>query len=151
MENGAAENEDKSQKIEYKLSKEVRNQIEIDQQNSFNYKLIDIKQFDNNNLEFIGNKLSDFEEVAKLNEKNEIKRKYTILGKGNFGFAEKMKSKKDNIYYAIKKLDKQQIDSDKIERLHFKREIEIMQKLNHQNIIKFFGYFEDKEDINNKK
>ena len=91
----------------------------------------------------IGTKLSDFEEVP--NEKKHLK--YFILGKGNFGYAEKMKSKKNNLYYAIKKLDIYKIENIK----NFHRETEIMFSLNHENIIKFYGYFEDKEDINKYK
>ena len=86
----------------------------------------------------IGNKLSDFEEVP--NQKKNLT--YTILGKGNFGYAEKMKSKKNNTYYAIKKLDK-----SKINFKNFHRETEIMINLHHENIVKFFGYFEDNENI----
>ena len=41
-------------------------------------------------LENVGNKLSYFEAV-----KNDLK-EYTILGKGNFSYVEKMKSKKNN-------------------------------------------------------
>ena len=89
-------------------------------------------------LEKIGTKLSDFEEVPDR-EKN---LKYTILGKGNFGYAEKMKSKKNNLYYAIKKLDK-----NKVDLTNFYRETEIMFTLKHENIVKFYGYFEDKENI----
>ena len=92
----------------------------------------------NRNLKKIGSKLSDFEEVQNP-KKN---KNYTILGKGFFGYAEKMKSKKNNIYYAIKKLDK-----SRIEPKYFKRETEIMINLEHQNIVKFYGFFEDKEKI----
>ena len=49
-------------------------------------------------LDHIGIQLSDFEEIKK-NQKN-----YFILGVGNFGYTEKMKSKKKNKIYAIKKL-----------------------------------------------
>ena len=45
-----------------------------------------------NTLVNIGTKLSDFEEV----ENQKKSQRYTILGKGNFGYAEKMKSKKNN-------------------------------------------------------
>ena len=48
----------------------------------------------NRNLKNIGSKLSDFEEVQNP-KKN---KNYTILGKGFFGYAEKMKSKKNNIF-----------------------------------------------------
>ena len=40
------------------------------------------------NLKEIGTKLSDFEEIPGK------EKKYTLLGKGNFGYTEKMKSKK---------------------------------------------------------
>ena len=93
-------------------------------------------------LEKIGNKLSDFEEIPKDDKK------YFLLGNGNFGYAEKMKSKKDNKFYAIKKID---INSDKFEPKNFKREAKIMENLNHENIIKFYGYFKDKERIDKYK
>ena len=93
-------------------------------------------------LEKIGNKLSDFEEIPKDDKK------YFLLGNGNFGYAEKMKSKKDNKFYAIKKID---INSDKFEPKNFKRETKIMENLNHENIIKFYCYFKDKERIDKYK
>ena len=64
-------------------------------------------------LEDIGNKLSDFEEIPKG------EKQYFLLGNGNFGYAEKMKSKKDNKFYAIKKID---INSDKFDKKSFRRE-----------------------------
>ena len=113
-------------------------------------KLIFIEKFINENnekyikyiieLEDIGTKLSDFEEI-KNNGKN-----YSFLGKGNFGYTEKMRSTKDNKIYAIKKLVK-----DNVQTKDFLRETEIMKYLNHENIIKFYGYFEDKENINKYK
>ena len=94
------------------------------------------------NLKDIGIKLSDFEEIKTENEK------YTILGKGNFGYVEKMKSKKNNQIYAIKKIDK---NSPKFEFIDFERETEIMLSLDHENIIKLYGYFEDKENLKKYK
>jgi len=88
-------------------------------------------------LDQIGTSLSDFEEIKK----DDIA--FFILGKGNFGFAEKMKSKKNSIIYAIKKLDKKKHIKD----ICFKRETEISIKLDHPNLVKFYGYFEDKEKI----
>ena len=55
-----------------------------------------------------------------------------------------MKSKKNNLYYAIKKLDKHK---DLYFIKNFYRETEIMFSLKHENIVKFYGYFEDKENI----
>jgi serine/threonine protein kinase len=88
-------------------------------------------------LQDIGTSLKDFKEVKKK-DKN-----YCILGCGNFGYAEKMIGK-DNKYYAVKKLDKK---SQKFNKKDFKRETQISIKLNHKNLIRFYGYFEDKEKI----
>jgi serine/threonine protein kinase len=93
-------------------------------------------------LEDIGNKLSDFEEIPKDGKE------YFLLGNGNFGYAEKMKSKKDNKFYAIKKID---VKSKKFKQKDFTRETKIMLDLNHENIIKFYGYFKDKEKIDKYK
>jgi len=93
-------------------------------------------------LEKIGNKLADFEEISN-NEKN-----YTILGIWNFGYAEKMRSKKNNSIYAIKKINK---NSPNFNQKNFKRETEIPMNLNHENLIKLHGIFEDKENIDKYK
>ena len=69
-----------------------------------------------------------------------------FLGKGSFGYAEKMKSKKDGKFYAVKKIDRH---SNKFNYKDFKRETLIMIDLNHQNLIRLYGYFEDKEKIEN--
>ena len=53
-------------------------------------------------LDEIGTSLSDFEEV-KEGDKD-----YFILGKGLFGYTEKMKSKRNSKFYAIQKLDKKE-------------------------------------------
>ena len=93
-------------------------------------------------LDDIGTKLSDFEEIRSSNKN------YTVLGAGNFGYAEKMRSKLNNLIYAIKKIDKK---SSKFDENDFFRETEIMKGLYHENIIRFYGYFEDKENINKFK
>jgi serine/threonine protein kinase len=94
---------------------------------------------DSSDINSIGSKLSDFEEVP--NKKNNTN--YTILGKGHFGYVEKMKSKINNNFYAIKKLQE-----NKIYQIHFLREVGIMLNLNHENIVKFYGFFKDEENIN---
>ena len=103
-----------------------------------------------NYSESIGNKLSDFQEVCRI-EKNGEKYNFTTLGKGCFGYTEKMESKKNGQIYAIKKLDKQKIENKALEKLHFKREVQIQQKLSHENLVKFYGFFEDKEKIDKYK
>ena len=92
-------------------------------------------------LDDIGTSLSDFEEV-KIGDND-----FFILGKGNFGFAEKMRSKINSSFYAIKKLDKNKNNNTK----NFIRETQISIKLDHPNLIKLYGYFEDKENIDKFK
>ena len=94
------------------------------------------------NLDNIGNKIIDFEEISKDNKY------YTLLGKGNFAYVEKMISKKNQKIYAIKKIDK---FSQNFNKKNFKRETEIMKDLNHENVIKLYGYFTDYEEINKIK
>ena len=55
-----------------------------------------------------------------------------------------MKSKKDGKFYSIKKIDRY---SENFRLKYFRREIYIMIDLNHQNIIKLYGYFKDIEKI----
>ena len=88
-------------------------------------------------LKDIGTSLSDFKEVKK-GDKN-----YFILGSGNFGYAEKMIGK-DNKPYAVKKLE---IHSQKFKDKDFHRETKISIQLDHQNFVKFYGFFKDKENI----
>ena len=76
---------------------------------------------------------------------------YTLLGKGNFGYTEKMESIKNGQYYAIKKLNKQKIEEKKLDKIHFKRETKLQEKLSHENLVKFYGYFEDRENIQKYK
>ena len=94
------------------------------------------------NLQEIGTKLSDFEEMPGK------EKKYTLLGKGNFGYTEKMKSKKNNSIYAIKKLD---INKKNFNLKSFHREIGIMSDLNHPNLVRLYGCFEDIEKIDKFK
>ena len=89
-------------------------------------------------LENIGTKLSDFEEIPHKDQN------FFFLGKGSFGYAEKMKSKKDGKFYAVKKIDRH---SEKFNIKDFKRETLIMIELNHKNLVRLYGYFEDIEKI----
>ena len=92
------------------------------------------------NLVGIGVKPEDFESI-KSGEKE-----YTILGKGNFGYAEKMKSKLNNKIYAIKKLlVKKDVSKD------FVRETTFMLESNNENIVKLYGYFQGMEKIGKLK
>ena len=99
------------------------------------------------NIERIGNKLSDFEEVEDKIEKE----RYTILKLFKYGYVEQMRSKKDHLYYAIKKYDINRLVNDKTSFISFNREIQFLLDLKHENIIKFYGIFQDKENLNKFK
>ena len=100
------------------------------------------------NLYNIGTKPEEFEEIKSNDYKP-----YTILGIGNFGFAEKMKSKLNNKLYAIKKLPVKNDLSKNLLRdyINFIRETTFMLSLNNQYIVKLFGYFQGMEKINKLK
>ena len=100
------------------------------------------------NLYNIGTKPEDFEEIKSNDYKP-----YTILGIGNFGFAEKMKSKLNNKLYAIKKIPVKNDLSKNLLRdyINFIRETTFMLSLNNQYIVKLFGYFQGMEKINKLK
>ena len=100
--------------------------------------------------ESIGDKLSDFKEIERIDSKGK-KFNFTTLGKGFFAYTEKMESKKNGQIFAIKKLNKQNIENDPLEKKHFKREIKLQEKLSHENLVKFYGYFEGKEKIQKYK
>ena len=88
-------------------------------------------------LKDIGTSLSDFREIEKDGKA------FFILGKGNFAYTEKMTSIKDNKIYAIKKLD----ISGNFDVKSFERETKISIGLNHENIVRFYGYFQCEEKI----
>ena len=66
------------------------------------------------------------------------------LGSGSFGTVYLVSHKKTKAKYALKEIDKtepQNIEQKKA----FNREVEIMSKLNHPNIVKLYGHFEDEK------
>ena len=66
------------------------------------------------------------------------------LGIGTFGKVDLVSHKITKAKYAIKYIDKTDPEN-LIERDNFNREVEIMYKLNHPNIVKLFGHFEDEQ------
>ena len=93
------------------------------------------------NLVQIGTKPEDFESIKSGDEE------YTLLGKGAFGYAEKMKSKLDNKFYAVKKIPvtKEGITKD------FARETCFMLQSNNEYVVKLYGYFQGIEKISKLK
>ena len=88
----------------------------------------DSELYDDNEM---GDKLEDFDIQQ-------------VLGKGSYGFVAKVRSKRNNKIYAMKQIDLSKIGSQKEIDL-CKREIVLLQKLNHPNINKYYKSF----NINN--
>jgi aurora kinase len=65
-----------------------------------------------------------------------------ILGVGSFGRVLLVQHKVTQAQYAIKAIDKRLPDNIE-EKPYFRREIEIMYKINHPNVVKLYGHFED--------
>ena len=64
------------------------------------------------------------------------------LGSGSFGRVYLVTHKKTKAQYAIKAIDKR--DKTNIEeKPYFRREVEVMYKIHHPNVVKLFGHFED--------
>jgi len=66
------------------------------------------------------------------------------LGEGTFGTVYLASHKKTKAKYAIKSIDKSEPEN-LAEKKNFNREVEIMYKLNHPNIVKLYGHFEDEK------
>jgi len=64
------------------------------------------------------------------------------LGCGSFGRVFLAKHKKTKVQYAIKAIDKKNKTNIE-EKPYFRRELEVMYKIHHPNVVKLFGHFED--------
>ena len=64
------------------------------------------------------------------------------LGSGTFGRVLLVQHKATQAQYAIKAIDKRN-QANIRESLYFRREIEIMYRIHHPNVVKLFGHFED--------
>ena len=64
------------------------------------------------------------------------------LGVGSFGRVLLVQHNKTQAQYAIKAIDKRNANNIQ-ERPYFRREIEIMYRIHHPNVVKLFGHFED--------
>lgn len=68
------------------------------------------------------------------------------LGKGKFGNVYLAREKKSQFIVALKVLFKAQLQQSNVEH-QLRREVEIQAHLRHQNILRLYGYFYDKEKI----
>ena len=64
------------------------------------------------------------------------------LGAGSFGHVYLVTHKATKAHYAIKAIDKRN-KANQEEKPYFRREIEVMYKIHHPNVVKLYGHFED--------
>ena len=64
------------------------------------------------------------------------------LGAGSFGHVYLVTHKTTKAQYAIKAIDKRN-KANQSEKPYFRREIEVMYKIHHPNVVKLYGHFED--------
>ena len=82
--------------------------------------------------------LKCFEPEPKITDFDILKE----LGNGSFGRVFLTRHKKTKVKYAIKAIDKQNRTNIE-EKPYFRRELEVMYKIHHPNVVKLFGHFED--------
>ncbi|KAI6217096.1 Serine/threonine-protein kinase Nek7 [Aphelenchoides fujianensis] len=63
------------------------------------------------------------------------------IGKGQFATCYKAQQKGTDKFYALKQIKMQQMDEKT--RMDCEKEIGLLQKLNHEHVIRYFGYFRD--------
>jgi serine/threonine protein kinase len=84
-----------------------------------------------------------FQKTTELTKKYDVEKKDT-LGSGNFAVVKKCKKKADGAFFAVKIIDKNKVeDMGDIER-----EVEIMGKITHPNIIKLYEVFDEPKKMN---
>ena len=83
-----------------------------------------------------------------FNKTSELKKKYdvdkAVLGSGNFAEVKKCTSKETGKTHAIKIIDKAKVEDME----DISREIEIMGKVDHPNVVKLFEIFDETKKMN---
>ena len=99
---------------------------------------IEINEVKNRFLPIPESVAQGLEPEPKITDFNIIKE----LGAGSFGHVYLVTHKKTKVNYAIKAIDKRN-KSNIEEKPYFRREVEVMYKIHHPNVVKLFGHFED--------
>ncbi|KAI9489127.1 aurora-A in complex with A pentacyclic inhibitor [Zychaea mexicana] len=68
------------------------------------------------------------------------------IGSGRFGTVYRAQEKKTGAVVALKIVNKQELQKAKVVRF-LKREIEIQSRLSHPNVLRMYGYFDDKDSV----
>ena len=99
---------------------------------------IEINEVKNRFLPIPESVAQGLEPEPKISDFNIVKE----LGAGSFGHVYLVTHKKTKVNYAIKAIDKRN-KSNIEEKPYFRREVEVMYKIHHPNVVKLFGHFED--------
>ena len=99
---------------------------------------IEIKEVKNRFLPISESVKQGLEPEPKITDFTIIKE----LGAGSFGHVYLVTHKKTKANYAIKAIDKRNKTNIE-EKPYFRREVEVMYKIHHPNVVKLFGHFED--------
>ena len=99
---------------------------------------IEINNVKNRFLPIPESVVKGFEPEPKITDFQIIKE----LGAGSFGHVYLVKHKVTKAEYAIKAIDKRN-KTNQEEKPYFRREIEVMYKIHHPNVVKLYGHFED--------
>ena len=99
---------------------------------------IEINKVKNRFLPISESVAKGLEPEAKITDFQIIKE----LGAGSFGHVYLVTHKATKAQYAIKAIDKRN-KANQEEKPYFRREIEVMYKIHHPNVVKLYGHFED--------
>jgi eukaryotic translation initiation factor 2-alpha kinase 4 len=90
---------------------------------------------------------TDYSNHSRLNTEFEV---IGIVGEGAFGQVLKVKNKLDDLYYAIKRISIQS-DNNSYMNKQITREIQLLSRLNHENVVRYYSTWVEKYFDDNKK
>ena len=99
---------------------------------------IEINKIDNRFLPIPESTIKGYELEPKIRDFEIIRE----IGAGSFGRVFLARHKHTRVKYAIKAIDKKNKTNIE-EKPYFRRELEVMYKIHHPNVVKLFGHFED--------
>ena len=105
------------------------------------FQAIQINNVNNRFLPLTESVSTGLESEPKLSDFHVIRQ----IGDGSFGKVYLVKHKKTNVTYAMKEINKNDKNNQE-GKPYFRREIEIMYKVHHPNVVKLYSHFEDERN-----